>query len=348
MREKMRVVVYDRPGKVRMDNMLKPSIGQDELLVKARACGISVSDIIAYVNGIVKNLYHKLAGEIVEVGEKVENFKVGEHVYFNLYYHCMKCPACIRGHNNLCQNRTYFYDLDIALGEYMKLPSKLIEVGGVIKVPAKVSFEDATHVGPLSNCINTLEEINVQAGENVVIIGAGYMGLLHLKLLKIYPVNTIIVSEINEYRTKKAEEFGADQVINPLKTDLTKIKEITNGGADAVIVATANPTAMRQALEIVRSRGRISFFGGMAMLPIDTSIRLDTSLVHYKELTITGTYSSIVPDQYVAATDLIASNRVSVAGLNTHKFKFEQTQEVLKLTDGSLGLRGVINLCRHM
>lgn len=344
MREKMRAFVYDRPGKARMDVMPKPSIGRNELLVKVRACGISISDVIAYVYGVVKSLYHKLAGEIVEVGEKVENFRVGERVYFNLYYHCMRCPACIRGHNNLCENRTHFYDPDLALSEYIKLPRELIEVGGVIKVSDKVSFADATHVGPLSNCINTLEEIRVQTGENVVIIGAGYMGLLHLQLLKIFPVNTIIVSEINEYRMKKAEEFGADQVINPLKTDLARIEEMTNGGADAVIVATANPKAMRQSLEIARSKGRISFFGGMAMLPIDTSIRLDTRLVHYKELTITGTYSSIVPDQYAAAAGLIASNRVSVAGLNTHKFKFEQTQEVLRLTDDSMGLRAVINL----
>lgn len=340
----MRTFVYDRPGKVRMGIMPKPSIGRHELLVKVRACGISMSDIIAYVNGVVKSLYHKLVGEIVEVGEKLEDFKVGEHVYFNLYYHCMKCPACVRGHNNVCQNRNYFYDPDIALAEYIKLPSKLIEVGGVIKVPDRVSFEAATHVGPLSNCINTLEEIGVQAGENVVVIGAGYMGLLHLRLLKIHPVNMIIVSEINEYRRKKAEESGADQVINPLKTDITEIKEITNGGADAVIVATANPKAMRQSLEIAGKKGRISFFGGMAMLPTDTSIRLDTSLVHYKELTITGTYSSIVPDQFIPAVELIASKRISVGGLDTHTFSFKQTQEALKLVDEQAGLRAVINL----
>lgn len=344
VKEEMNVIVYDRPGKLRMDVRPKPSIERDELLVKLRAYGMSLSDTIAYANGIAKGVYPKLVGEIVEVGERLTGFKIGDHCCFNTYYHCMKCQPCATGHNGLCQNRTSYDDPDIALAEYIKLPSQLIHVGGVIKVPDKVSFEDATHIGPLSNCINTLEGLKVQPGENAVIIGAGYMGLLHLQLLKIYPVSGIIVSEINEYRMKKAEEFGADQIVNPSEDATARIREMTNGGTDMVIVCTASPKAMTQAVEIVARNGRIGFFGGTALVPFDTSIRLDTNLVHYNGLTINGVYSSIVPDQYVAAARLIAANRLSVAGLNTHKFGFRQAQEVLKLTHDSMGLRAIINL----
>lgn len=344
MKDDMNVVLYERPGKLRMGSRPKPSIKENELLVRIRAYGMSLSDTTAYANGIAKGIYPKIVGEIAEVGEALTDFNVGEHCCFNTYYQCMRCHPCVTGRNDLCQNRTSYDDPDVALAEYMRLPYQLVRVGGVIRVPNGVSFEDATHIGPVSNCINTLKELGVNPGENAVVIGAGYMGLLHLRLLKIYPVSKVIASDINEYRMKKAEESGADHVIDASKIDVAKIKEMTNGGADIVIVATANPKAMTQAVEIARRNGRISFFGGTALVPFDTSIRLDTNLVHYNGLTITGTYSSTVPDQFVAATSLIAGSKVPLTGLNTHKFKFEQVQEVLKLTQESMGLRAVINM----
>jgi len=170
------------------------------------------------------------------------------------------------------------------------------------------------------------------------------MGLLHLQLLKIYPANAMIVSDVNEYRIKKAEELGAD-TINPQKVDFVqKIREITHGGADVVVVATANPMAMKQAFEIAREKGRINFFGGMRMEFIDSKMQIDASLIHYSELSVTGTYGSVLPDHYIKAVDLMASNRVSVAGLNTHKFNFNEIHDCLKLVDDSTGLRAIICL----
>ena len=338
----MRVAIYDKPGTVRLESRPTPTVGSEELLVKNRAFATSTSDIRAFVTGTYPRLLISQASEIVQIGEKVQNFKVGEHVYFRLYTYCRKCPACLRGHYNVCQNLTDF-STDQALSEYIRLPRTLIEAGGVFKVPEKVSFEDATRVGGLSNCINTLSSLNIQAGENVVIVGSGVIGLLHLQLLKTYPVNMIIVSEVNSYRSKKAEEFGANYVINPEKTDISRIKEMTNGGADAVIVATASPKAMSQSLEMVRPRGRIAFFGGTRMAPFDANVRLDTALIHYNELIIMGIYRSL-PDQFVRAIDLIASNRVPVTGLITHRFNLEQIGEFLKLTDDSIGLSASILL----
>jgi L-iditol 2-dehydrogenase len=335
----MRVIIHDKPGTVRLENRPTPTVGSEELLVKNRAFVSSTSDIRAFVTGAFPRLMTSQAGEIMEVGEKVENFEVGEHVFFRLNTSCRKCPACLRGYNNVCENPHFYTDLELA--EYIRLPRTLIEAGEVFKVPKKVAFEDAPRAGELSTCINTLGRLNVQAGENVVIVGSGCMGLLHLQLLKTCPVNRIIVSEVNAYRSKKAEEFGADYVINPEVTDISRIKEITNGGADAVIVATANPKAMNQSLEMVRPRGRIGFFGGTRMVSFDTSVQVDTVLMHYKELTVMGIYNSL-PDQMVRAIDLIASNRVPVAGLTTHRFNLEQISEFLKFTDDSIGLSASI------
>jgi len=340
----MKVVVYDGKGGLKFESARVPRLVSGGALLRLKACGISVSDLRAYRTRLVPKLFHKLAGEIVQISPDVSVLEEGARVYINSYYHCGQCSSCRRGFTNLCERRTYFYDGELALSEYVSLPPKFVENGGATAVGKNVSFEDATHVGPLSNCLNTLRAVEFTRGDSAVVMGAGPMGLLHVSLLRASGASKIVVLDVDEFRLEKSKEFGADYALNAHSTNaIDRVLELTDGGAEVVIVATGRPDAMRDSIKMARRRGRIDFFGGVALEPGDTSFNLDPNPVHYKELKIVGSYASLL-DDYRAAADLITTGRVSPSRLDTHHFDLDHIQDALAAVDDSTTLRILIRL----
>jgi L-iditol 2-dehydrogenase len=340
----VRAAFYDGRGGLELKTIPKPKLAPRGALVRLKACGIAISDVRAYRARLAPKLLHKLAGEIVEVANGARGVEPGDRVYINSFYHCGECVSCQRGFTNLCEKITYFNNGNQALSEYVSLPEESLRSGAATVVGSNVPFDDATHVGPLSNCVHTLQSVEFAPRDNATVLGAGPLGLLHVLLLRARGAGKIIVLDVDKSRAEKSREFGADYAVDAgLMDSVAEVHRLSNGGVDVVIVATGRPDAMLASIKMVRNRGRISFFGGLALEPGDTSFKLDPCPIHYKELKIVGDYGSLLDDYRVAAT-LITSKRISPSRLDTHHFDFDHIQNALEAEKDPRALRVMIHL----
>jgi L-iditol 2-dehydrogenase len=172
---------------------------------------------------------------------------------------------------------------------------------------------------PISSCINAQERGHVGMGDTVVIIGAGPIGAIHIALARLRGADRIFVADINRDRLEMIAPFGPDALINASETDLvTEVRRLTNGkGADVIVTATPAPAAVVQAVEMARKGGRILLFGGLPK--DDCKPPVDMNLIHYNALFLIGA-TTFAPRHYRNAVSLVASNRIPVDKLITHRF----------------------------
>ncbi len=322
MTKSMRAAVYQGIGDISIEDVPRPRPGRGEALLKVGATGICGTDVRIYANGhhripsgTLRVLGHELAGEIVEVGEGVPGLAVGMRVGVAPNIGCGVCAQCVSGWTNLCPDyKAFGISLDGGFAEYMLITAEAIRQGNVVSVPDHTPYTAAALAEPLSCCFNGQEAVGVGRDDVVLIIGAGPIGIMHLLLAKLSGARTVIVSEVSETRLQQAREHGADVLVNPEREDLrAAVLQASQGqGASVVIVAAAVAHAQEEALELASQQGRINFFGG---LPKDRPlIQIDSNLIHYKQLVVTGTTGSNVR-QYRATMNLIAAGRLQVDGL---------------------------------
>jgi L-iditol 2-dehydrogenase len=315
----MRAAVFHGVGDLRLDAREVPQIGDEEALLRVRAASICATDLkiltsghFRIADGATRVLGHEFAGEITAVGANVSELRVGMRVALAPNVGDGTCEQCVRGNNHLCPNYEAFgITVDGALAEFMRLPARAIRQGNILEVPADLSFEEAALNEPLSCCYNGYTSLNPQVGEIVLIIGAGPIGLMHLMLARAGGASKVIVSEMDAPRAAQAREFGADLVANPAEEDLlTRVSDETQGHrADIVIVAAPSAQAQQEALELAAVKGRINFFGGLPKGK--ENIWFNSNLVHYRQLTVTGTTGSSIR-QYRRTMNLLAARRLDV------------------------------------
>jgi len=338
--EKLKAALLYGPGDFRIEEIPKHHVEGDEVLIRVKACGVCPGDLRPYLG--IKSLWppkyplllgHEVAGVVEEVGESVKWVNVGDRVAVDMIIRCGKCHYCLIGKDNLCERRGAFIG---GFAEYTKAPER-----NVFKIPSSLSFEEATLAEPLACCINSIEKLDVHYGDNVVIIGAGPLGLLHLQLLKLKGAN-VIVSEILDERLKVAEKLGADALINPSEVDAeAKVKELTEGrGADGVVVAVGNKKAIEQGIRMAGKLARVVLFG--AIWP-PTEISLDPNLLHYKEIILTGVHGRTLK-QFYTAVKLLSTKKVIVKPLITHVYPLESIREAFEAAARRLGLKVVVKV----
>jgi L-iditol 2-dehydrogenase len=332
----MRAAVYHGIGDIRLREIPEPHPNVGEALLRVNAAGICGTDLRIFLSGHhriskgdLRVLGHEVVGEIVEVGEGV-NLASGERVVVAPNIGCGSCPMCASGWANLCPDYEAFgVTLDGGFEEYMLITAKAIQQGNVVVIPSSVSDQVAVLAEPLSCCINGQEAVEVSAGDAVLIMGAGPVGLIHLVLAKVKGAEQVIVSEPIIERLQSAQAFGADALIDPKNEDLYQaVREATGGsGADVIISATSSPEAQQQALELVRPLGRINYFGGLP--PGVHQVCLKTNLIHYKQVVVTGTTGSNVR-HFRAAVDLIVTGRIQLEDLISQVLPLERIWEGFK------------------
>lgn len=253
-----------RNPKVRVVEKEKPQIKTNEVLIKVKRCGICGSDVhmaqtfedgYIYYPGLTAfpvTLGHEFAGEIVEVGKQAINkrtgkfYEIGEPVTVEEMVWCGECKPCCDGFPNHCERlQEIGFSIDGAYAEFIAVPAKLC--WSLTKLEKKYDdiFKIGSLVEPTSVAYNAVIERGggIRPGENVVILGAGPIGLAATKILKTAGAATCIVSEPEESRAALAKKMGADYVINPLKEDFVeKLKEFTDKeGAKLYLEATGLP-----------------------------------------------------------------------------------------------------------
>ncbi len=316
----MRAAVFHGPEDLRFEERPRPAPKENELLLEVGACAICGSDLRTYRFG-ARNITqpvvigHEIAGTIVEAGHAITGWRVGERVAVAPAIPCCDCRYCRRGLPTMCDHlRSIGYEYDGGFADYMIVPWSAVRAGCVNRVPANLTFEEATLAEPLACAINGQELLGVGLDDTVAILGAGPLGLMHADLARVRGARKVILIDVRAHRLELARAFAADVLIDGGSEDVAaRVLAATEGaGASVVIVAAPSAQAQEQALALAAKRGRVSFFGG---LPKSNPIAsLNANLIHYRELFVMGAYGS-EPRHNRMALELLASGRIHAAGL---------------------------------
>jgi len=345
----LKAAVYYGPGKIKVEERPKPTLKEDEVLIQVKACAICGTDVRIYTYGQANVkpphiIGHEITGVISEMGEGVTGYKGGERVTLVTCVGCGRCEFCLAGRVNLCpQMRAIGYHYSGGFAEWMIVPAEAVYQSNILLLPDNLSFEEATLAEPLSCCINGEEYLDIKAGDTVTIIGAGPIGCMHAQLAEVSGATKVILADISEERLELARGVKADVYINSQKENLVdRVLEETQGaGSEVVITACPSPEAQEQALAITRSRGRISFFGG---LPHDKSkIPFESNIIHYKEISVFGAYASHHL-QYKSALKLLSSQRIEGEKLITHRFPLEEIEKAIQVVKKGKALKAIITM----
>lgn len=331
----MKVARFYAPGDVRIEDAPEPQAGPGEVKIRVRNCSTCGTDLKIYRYGHhridpPRVMGHEIAGEVVDVGDGVVGWSAGDRVQVIAAIPCGQCAECRRGRMTVCPNQTSMgYQYDGGFAEYMVVPARVLAVDGLNRIPDGVGFDEASVAEPLACVLNGQELARVGEGDDVVVVGSGPIGCLHVRLARSRGAGRVFLVELNRERLERAAALVApDEAVSAEDGDVVEqILKLTDGrGADVAITAAASGKAQEQALRYAARQGRISFFGG---LPQDApTIICDSNLVHYRELTIVGANGSS-PAHNARALDLIATGAVPVEDLITHRLPLDGVLEAL-------------------
>lgn len=329
----MKALLLNKPKNIEIKELEKPEIKADEVLVNIKINGLCTNDIRDYVGNSVYTYPriggHEFSGEIVEVGSEVnpELFAVGDRVVKYIIPACGECHYCKINRENLCNyvyNSTTFQNENgisgfLGMQEYLAVKSK-----DLYKYPKDTSFITMAFTEPLACSINSINRANLEFGQDVLIMGGGVMGLLHVMLAKLKGVS-VIVSEPNDERRQLAEKLGADLTIDPTEDkSIEKVKNYTEGrGADVVFNTTSNPAFIDQALEFTAKGGQTYLFSSIhPNEPVET----DMGIIHAQEKVITGTVSPTI-DTFYQAVRLLSKDMINIEPLIGKVFHYTDVEE---------------------
>ena len=336
MPKTMRAGVYREKGVVRVEEVPVPEVGDGEVLIKVAACGICGTDIKKIFQRYVEPpqiLGHELAGHVVAIGRGVTKWKLRDRV---MSFHHIPCGACFYCKNRLFSQCKQYKTTGLTggftpngggFGEYVKAMPWVAE-RGIVALPDDVSFEEATFIEPINTIVKAVQKARVQAGETVLVVGCGPIGLQLLMVIKTRGAR-IYSSDPMAPRRETSLALGAVESFDPRSGKLVEeIKARTEGrGADAVLVAVAHPGVVVEALAAARPGARVLLFA--ANDPV-TQIQFPAAAVGIDEKEILGSYSAAVDIQASAAA-LVLEKKLPVMEIVTHRFPLAKIQEGLEL-----------------
>ncbi|MGE4284258.1 MAG: zinc-binding dehydrogenase [Clostridia bacterium] len=285
----MKALVYYGPEDLRYIEIedVKPQAG--EVLVKVKACGICGSDVHGYL-GITGRrtppmvMGHEFAGIVEEVGEGVTTVNVGDRVAPYPVLFCGECEFCKQGKTHICLNKKSYGVLDCngAMAEYICMPAKLI-----FQLDDNVSYNVGSMMEPMAVAYRGVNNAGDLSGKNVLIVGAGTIGMLVLAIVKMRNPAKVFVSDLSDSRLSVAKEMGADFVINPSKDNLDDIiKTETKGmGVDVALEAVGATPTVQQAMASLKIGGTAVWIGNSAKM-----ITINMQEIVTRELKVFGTF----------------------------------------------------------
>jgi len=331
----MRVARFYAPGDLRLEEAAEPEAGPGEVKIRVRNCSTCGTDVKIFNHGhhhLVppRVIGHEIAGEVMV--SNVDGWAAGDRVQVIAAVPCGECPDCSHGSMTVCPNQTSVgYHYDGGFAEYLVVPAAVLKVDGLNRIPDGVSFAEASIAEPLACVLNGQQLAGVGPGDDVVVVGAGPIGCLHVRLARSRGARRVFLADINRARLDmSAAVVAPDATICGYEVDtVDTVLKLTDGrGADVVITAAASGAAQQDAVLMTARSGRVSLFGG---LPKDApTISLNSNLVHYRELTLVGANGSS-PAHNKRALELIASGQVPVLDLITHRLPLDGLFDALEL-----------------
>ncbi len=339
----MKAAVIHGKNDIRVEEYPTPEAGPGEIIIKTKAASICATGIKALLDypdpeQLPMVLGHEVVGEISDTGTGVTGYMLDDRVAVYPIAPCGKCSYCLRGYHNLCQDKVGLgHGLDGGFAEYVRLPSEIVNIGGVVKLPEEISFEDAVLAEPISCSLAAARVNRIEQGKTVLIIGAGSTGLIHTKIAK-WSGCQVIISDLLKNRLAIAAQMGADHLINPDKTDLRdEVMRITEGrGADVVIITLGIPQIIEDNLKLTARGGVCNIF----RCPPESEIKIDPRWLHYQEITLTGTFASTLND-FKNCLQLIREEAIIVSDLITHRFSLDEFPDAIDKAKSREMIRGV-------
>jgi len=327
----MKAGVLTAPRRIEIQDVDKPTILGRDVLVRLKYCGICTLEQRMY-SGQMKFRYpvipgHEASGVVEEIGEEVkilrDDLKPGATVALDLVSRCGQCYYCRTGASNLCLNR--FKDGKRVLGgfgEYRAVSSKQ-----VFPVSEELPLEEAAFAEPVACCIRSLKKIELSLSEDLLIVGAGPMGIMHLKVGQCMGAR-IFVSDPDKDRLRAASEAGAYLTIDPTREDLPALlRAHTAGrGVDACVVTSPAEAALQSAFAGTAAGGRINIYTSYSE---KVSLPTDANTVHKTEILVTGSEGRTEED-FLQAVRLLVFGKVKVSALISQRVPFSGLEAGIK------------------
>jgi L-iditol 2-dehydrogenase len=332
----MSAAVYRAVNDVRVETVPVPKISAGELLVKIHTCGICGTDLKKIHTGshsAPRVFGHEMSGTVVQVGDRVKGFSIGDRV---MVFHHIPCGDCY-----YCRAKTYaqcetYKKVGAGAGtgepsgggfaEYIRVADWIVR-RGVVKVPDHVSFEQASFIEPVNTCLKGIKSLNLRPGETVLVMGQGPIGIILALLAKNEGVR-VVVSDLYDERLSTSREFGLTETINAKDEDVVAhAKKITEArGADCVIVAVGGNSLIRPAIDATRAGGRVMLFAQTQR----SEVAIDPAAICMDEKTLMGSYSASV-DIQDETVDLVFNGGIPFEKLISHRFALKDAVAAIEL-----------------
>lgn len=324
----MKSAVFYGPYDIRIEDREIPKPGSMEVLIQVKACGVCGSDVHIYEGGKGSNDFptpaitgHEYAGVIVEVGEDVIDFQVGDRVCVDPNMPCGKCYYCRQGDVHFCEDMIGFGTQ--RPGGYEEY--SVVHVSSVYKIADTTTYEQAAMAEPLACCIHGMDMAGIIPGCDVVIIGGGMIGLLMLQLAKLSGARKVAMITRSADKQKMALNLGADVAIHPFTEDVLEcLHKQGMHHIRTVIECVGKPQTIEQAVQLVGPKGTVVLFG---VADPDAKIQLNPYDMFTKEVTIRTSF--INPLTFRRAVQLIDDGRIDVSSMVADVLGLDRLVEVL-------------------
>lgn len=314
------------------DDMPEPQITKaDDVKIRVRKCGICGSEIHAYhglhpfrIPPIVSG--HEVAGDVVEVGASVTDFKVGDRVIVEPHYGCGECWYCKHGLYNVCTDKKVLGagGWSGALGEYIVTPEIT-----VLHLADNLSYDEGALIEPVANGMYAVRHSDITEDSTIAIIGAGPIGLGDLLCAKLYNPKLIVVVDISDFNLEKAKQMGAEHIVNSRSEDLhAKIMELTDGvGVDMTFLAFGDEPTLSQAADITRRGGQLIQH---ALMVDGIGFPYQTHQQHELDF---KAYNMYQRKDFELIIEALAQGRMDLSHFVTQRYPIEQFKEAIEMAD---------------
>jgi L-iditol 2-dehydrogenase len=312
----MKALVLEEYHKLVYKEMPTPKIGENEVLIEVKACGICGSDVHGMDGSSGRRIPplimgHEASGILVQKGDHVQDFSEGDRVTFDSTIYCGTCFYCRQGLINLCDNRRVLgvspkeYRQHGAFAEYVAVPEHIL-----YRLPHELSFEQAAMVEPVSIAFHSVALTPISLNDSALVIGAGMVGIFVIQALRAAGCGKIIAVDIEQNRLELAQKLGADYVLSAAQVDVVEeVRKLTdNRGANLAFEVVGNSAALNTAISSLRKGGTLTIIGNLA-----ATVEFPLQEIVTRQIRINGSCASC--GEYQACLDMIARGKITVDAL---------------------------------
>lgn len=325
----MKAAYFYGPEDVRVEERPIPVPGKGEVVIKNKVALTCGTDVKMYMRGypLLKPPHgfgHEAAGIIVDIGENVVGFNVGDRVVAHDSAPCNCCYYCKRNQPSLCEHLEFNFGV---FAEYYKVPASIVKQN-MFLLPPDMDFKTAALTEPFSCAVYGIDEVGIMQGDIVVVNGAGPIGLMFIRLAY-FKGAKVIVTDFSEERLNIAKKMGAAVTLNVRNVgnviEAVKQHTVSTRGVDVAIEAVGLPDVWETTIQMARKGGRVLLFGGTKS---GNSIKLDTTRMHYSQLTIKGVFHT-TPYHVEIAFNLLKNGVLDTKLMVNTEYPIEKIQEAI-------------------